>query len=430
MITYLASFIPCLSEHTTPLRRLLQKDVLYDWQHEHKQAFQKLKQLINNANKLQYFNPQRPSIVQVDASQYALGAALIQDNQVIAYASKSLTTTESRYANIEREMLACVFGAERFHTYLYGAPFSIQTDHKPLEMIIKKSINAAPARLQRMLLRLQKYDVNIQYCPGKEMILPDSLSRLPNTATGEEIKLNMTVSFVSFSQERIMELREATQQDELLSLLKEYIIEGFPEKQRELPPELRPYFSIRDELSIENGMILKGEQLIIPKLLQQWYLNAIHQGHQGITRCQQLAKSTIYWLGINNDIEKMINNCEPCQKHRASQPSESNYSIADDLPNIPWYTISADLLTVEGKHYLTIADYYTKYPFVESLTDLSSKAITEIMRKITAMFGIPNTIITDNGPQFIGSSFQAFVKEYGISHITSSPHHPKSHGFI
>jgi len=187
MVTYLAAYIPHLSDCTNDLRKLLKKDTEYQWHSEHQQAFEKLKHLINNTNTLQYFDPRKPTTIQVDASLYALGAALIQEGKVIAYASKSLTDAETRYANNERELLACVFGAEKFHTYVFGAPFVIESDHQSLEMITKKSLSAAPARLQRMLLRLQRYDYTIRYRPGKEMVLADSLSRLPTSIDSPEI---------------------------------------------------------------------------------------------------------------------------------------------------------------------------------------------------------------------------------------------------
>ena len=153
MFTYLAPYIPRLSEHTAPLRMLLQQNTEFQWNQSHDKALCRIKELIRQANTLSYFDPNVDAYIQVDASLEALGAALIQDDKVIAYASKSLTDTEKRYANIERELLACVFGAERFHTYLFGKHFVIETDHKPLEIISKKNLAAAPARLQRMLLR-------------------------------------------------------------------------------------------------------------------------------------------------------------------------------------------------------------------------------------------------------------------------------------
>ena len=131
---------------------------------------------------LQYFDSWKPIVIQVDASQKGLGAALLQDGRPITFASKALTPTEQRYANIEREMLACVFGAERFHTYVFGRSFTIESDHKPLEQINLKNLADTPARLQRMLLCLQNYDVKITYRPGREMLVADTLSRNNRTA--------------------------------------------------------------------------------------------------------------------------------------------------------------------------------------------------------------------------------------------------------
>ena len=129
---------------------------------------------------LNYFDPSKKSVIQVDASSRGLGAALIREGTPIAFASKSLTETEQRYANIERELLTVVFGYERFRTYIYGCAFEVESDHKSLGMIWLKNLTAAPPRLQLMLLRLQEYDMIITYRPGKEMLLADGLSRLPN----------------------------------------------------------------------------------------------------------------------------------------------------------------------------------------------------------------------------------------------------------
>jgi transposase InsO family protein len=428
MITYLGAYIPNLSDNTAILRQLLHKDNEYQWHHEHQEAFNKLKDLVRSANKLVYFDPEKPSVIQVDASSYALGAALVQDNNVIAYASKSLTETEQRYANIEREMLACVFGAERFHTYIYGKPFVIESDHRPLEMISKKTIGAAPARLQRMLLRLQRYAYTIQYRPGKEMTLADSLSRLPTTRPAKEIKLDVKVCFILFSEPRLQRLREETQKDPVLSELGKYISQGFPDTSREIHHSVRPYWSIRDELSMENGILLKGKQALIPPNLQKEYLSSIHECHQGITRCQQRAKGSVFWPGINKDIENLVGTCPQCQQHQVSQMKEPLQTV--EVPPIPWHTIGTDLFTLDGQQYLLIADYYTKYPIVEKLESLTSKTVTDITDRVFSMFGYPNRIISDNGPQFIGQDYQAMTKKHGIAHITSSPHHPKSHGFI
>ena len=158
MIQYLSPFIPKLSSKTAPL---LKKDTEYQWNETLNIAFQNLKDHIHENICLAYLKPNAKTTIQVDASMSGLGAMLINDNKIVAFASKRLTDTESRYANIERELLAVVFGCERFHTYVYRKEFQIESDHKPQENIQNKNIAQAPPRLQRMLLRLQPYDAQI-----------------------------------------------------------------------------------------------------------------------------------------------------------------------------------------------------------------------------------------------------------------------------
>ena len=430
-ITYLAPYIPNLSAHTSPLRTLLQKDSDFQWNHEQSTAFQEIKRLICEANTLTYFDPAKPTVIKVDASLTALGEALTQEGHVIAYASKSLNDTEKRYADIEREMLACVFGAERFHTYVFGKHFTIESDHKPLEVISKKNLTAAPARLQRMLLRLQRYDFTITYRPGKGMVLADSLSRLPSNADNSEINLDVKVCLIQFSMPRLNELRNETRDDPVLHELMEYVISGFPEHRRHMSPETRRFWSFRDEITMDNGILMKGKRVIIPARLKQSFLKDIHVGHQGITRCQQRAKSSLYWPNMHRDIEQYVQHCDQCQRYQASQPIEKLIPVANELPNIAWHTLGTDLFMLNGEHFIIIADYMSKYPIIEHLGhDTTSYAVAKITSKYISLFGAPHSIISDNGPQFIGKPYKQLMSSFNISHVTSSPHHSRSHGFI
>lgn len=433
MVTYLSSYIPRLSEMTAPLRALLSQDTQFEWLQSHQDTLNKIKKLVQDATNMVYFDKNKTSIVQVDASQRAIGAALLQDGKVVEFASKALKDAETRYANIERELLACVFGAERFAKYLLGGPkFIIQSDHKPLEMITKKNLAAAPARLQSMLIRLNKYDYEVEYKPGKEMILADTLSRLrrKNEETDEEIKLDVTIGFVQFSEEKKKKIKEEIQQDRELLTLKRTILNGFPEKMKDSPEEIRQYWPFRDELTIEDGLVVKGEQLVIPQTLRAGYLEKVHKGHLGITSCQNRAKRSIYWPGIYKQVEDLVNNCERCQEHQASQTKEPLEPVMPDTPNIPWYTIGTDLIEYGGKSYLVIADYYSKYMFVEPIANKTSRMVTRVTEKILTMFGNPEKIISDNGGEFIGEEYQHMLDTRGIVQVTSSPHWPRSHGFI
>ena len=200
MVNYMGTFIPNLSHHTEPLWAMLKKDNVFHWEEQQTWSFQQVKTLIVKANTtpLRYYDRNLPVTVQVDASLRGLGACLIQkhnrEDQPIAFASKSLTDMETRYANIERELLAIVFACQRFSTYLLGRRFIAESDHKPLEMIAMKNLANAPPHLQRMLLELQRYDVTIKYRPGKEMQLADALSCCP-ARDSQEIKLDMRVDY-------------------------------------------------------------------------------------------------------------------------------------------------------------------------------------------------------------------------------------------
>ena len=177
IVNYMGTFIPNLSHHTEPLRVMLKKDNVFHWKEQQTRSFQQIKYLIAKANNtpLTYYDRTLPVTVQADASLRGLGACLIRkhntEDQPIAFASKNLTDIETRYANIERELLAIMFSCQRFSTYLLGRSFIAESDHKPLEMIAMKNLANVPPSLKRMLLELQRYDVTIKYWPGAKMQL-------------------------------------------------------------------------------------------------------------------------------------------------------------------------------------------------------------------------------------------------------------------
>ena len=180
MTTYLAKFIPNYSQVAAPLRVLLEKDTEWHWSHPQETSFQELKRLITHSPVLKFFDPHKPTTISVDASSKGIGAVLLQEDNPIAYASKSLTTCQRNYAQIEKEMLAIVFGCTKFHDYIYGLPkVLVETDHKPLESILCKPLHQAPARLQRMIMSIQKYPINVHYKPGKQLFIADTLPRAP-----------------------------------------------------------------------------------------------------------------------------------------------------------------------------------------------------------------------------------------------------------
>ena len=176
MLTYLAKFIPNLSQIAAPLRVLLEKDTQWHWQDEQVQSFKVLKQLTAEAPILKYFDPSKHTKLSVNASFKGVGAVLLQEGHTIAYASKALTSSQQNYAQIEKNVCYC-FGCTRFHEYIYGMRTTEETDQKPLETILKTPLYQAPGRLQKMIMTVQKYSIDLVYCPSKELDIAEALSR-------------------------------------------------------------------------------------------------------------------------------------------------------------------------------------------------------------------------------------------------------------
>lgn len=430
--TYLSPFIPNLSTHTANLRNLIRKDAKYEWQQTHQEAFEKIKEMICEEVTLSYFDPRKDTTLQVDASLNGLGAVLMQDSKPIYFASRSLTDAEKRYANIERELLAVVFACEKFHMYVYRKQFTVESDHKPLEMIYLKNLVAAPARLQRLLLRLQGYQMRITYKPGKEMLLADAMSRLNPLPSRETVAINgINMSFSYFSNGKLTELKQTTNEDQEMTALREQIINGWPEKQRSLPQPLRQYWSYRDELTVEEGgVIMKGQRILIPKQCRKDILTKLHDAHQGIVKCQLRAKSTVFWPKINRDIEELVRSCPICMENSKAQSAEPLQP--HEIPTRPWQVIGTDLFTLDGSDYLIVADYYSKYTLIKSIPKgrSNSPTVVNLLKSIFSEHGIPERVISDNGPQYSSHIFKEFSQLWNFQHITSSPHYPQSNGFI
>jgi len=186
-VNYFSRFLPRLADVAQPLRDLTTKNAKYTWAKQHDIAFQEVKKLVVNYPVLKYYDCSAEVTLQCDASEKGLGAVLLQNGQPVAFASKTLSPTERRYAQIEKECLAIVFGCQRFSQYLSRREkITVESDHKPLQAIFKKSVLAAPCRLQRMLLRLQRFNLDVTYKPGSQMYIADHLSRAYLPSLGEE----------------------------------------------------------------------------------------------------------------------------------------------------------------------------------------------------------------------------------------------------
>ena len=194
---------------------------------DHQAVWAEVKRLITCAPVLRYYDPEEELTIQCDASQIGLGAALLQKGQPVSVASRVLTTAEQNYAQIEKENRAIVYGCERFDHYVYGRKVTVETDHKPLEALAKKPIYTVPKRLQRTMLRLQKYDRNIIYKKGNTLYITDTLSRAyltsPNRMTGkrdeEDFENVRSVEDLDVQKDQLSKIKAATAEDDFMGLI-------------------------------------------------------------------------------------------------------------------------------------------------------------------------------------------------------------------
>lgn len=241
------------------------------------------------------------------------------DWRPVTYASRVLSESETRYAQIEKEALAIVFAREKFHPFVYGRRILVETDHRPPIAIAQKSVADMPPRLQRFFIRLFKYDYVLQFIPGKDLVLADMLSRtatLPGAADEAEDMEVHAIQVVSslVSRRTKQRLQEETRADPYLSSVLEQLKAGAT-----IQGELKLFTS---ELSAADGVLLKGSKIVVPKSMRSEILGRIHEGHMGQNKCKARARRLVFWPGLGSDIENLVRTCQVCQKYAYSQPSE------------------------------------------------------------------------------------------------------------
>ena len=145
----------------------------------------------------------------------------------------------------------------------------------------------------------------------------------------------------------------------------------------------------------------------------------LHHGHQGIDRCRQQAKISVWWPGLSRHVEDFVRKCEHCAKHAVPRKEPM---IPSTLPDYPWQKVGTDLFVLGKDTYIVIVDYFSRYPEIMKLTSTTSLSIISALKGIFARHGIPETVVSDNGPQYSSQEFAEFAQAYSFHHVTSSPH--------
>ena len=295
-------------------------------------------------------------------------------------------------------------------------------------MINKKPIHAAPPCLQWMLLRLQFYDYTLQYKPGKELVLADRLSRFPSRKENSSIELHQHIQHILFTSDRINIIYGAVNRHPILSTVYYLTLNSWPGKVHKVPRIDWQFWGARDMLSIEEGLVVKGHRICIPPELYDISLNDLHKAHEGIEKMQHKARTAICWPDKDTNITEYIKWCKTCTQYKAAQPIQP--LLPWDVPKAPWQDLATEFFQFNNKEYLLVVDVFSKYPFILKVTTKTADTIINRLNQLISQYEYPKNLSVDNGSPFSSETFVKFLFGECIDHITSSPHYPKSNGYM
>ena len=431
LASYCSRYIADFETLVEPLRRITRKDQPFAWTDEQEKAFNELKDRLSSAPVLAYFNTNAHTQVIADASGVGLGAVLVQKQQdgsfrPVYYAARSLSDVERRYSQTEREALGLVWACERFQLYLIGREFDLLTDHKPLETIYGPRSRPS-ARIERWVLRLQSFAFKVVYIPGKQNIA-DVLSRLSGIDQPKRNKTEVYVRFVAESSvPRTMstqEIQVASGVDEELELVRDCISSGNFSKCDVA------YRAIQEELTTFGDMVLRQTRIVIPKALRKRVLELAHQGHQGIVKTKARLREKVWWPGIDKDCESYCKECHGCQL--VSQPNLPDPVESTLLPDGPWQDLALDFVGPfpTGEYILVMVDYYSRYFLVSIMKTITTEKLIAVMEKAIDFLGLPYSVTTDNGPQFVSREFEDYLRSINVEHRRTTPRWAQANGEV
>ena len=435
IVNYYRKFLRDPATVLDPLHQLLKKEVPWQWNNEHETAFKDVKTMLSSWKVLTPFDPQKPLVLTADASPVGIGAVLSHQTddgeKPIGFVSRALNSAERNYSQTEREALAIIFGVLRFQNYLYGHKFTIETDHRPLLGLFGKGYatsKIAAGRISRWCVFLNQFEYTMIYKEGTKILHADTLSRFPVSPPPSQSPLpSETINLINTfgcSPVTFKDIAEETKKDKLLMEIMHYIRTSWP---NEHSLELKPFFNRKLELSIQQGCIMWGQRVVIPKSLRRQIIDIIHEGHVGISKMKALSRSFVYWPKIDSDIEEEGRKCVQCQLHGNRPKSEQDHSW---MPSSKaWERLHADFAeNFLGTNFLIIVDAYSKWMEIYPQATLTSEATVRNLQRCFASYGVPKKFHTDNGGAFTSVYFNNFMKSNGVKHTTSAAYSPKTNG--
>nr|CAB3223623.1 uncharacterized protein K02A2.6-like [Phallusia mammillata] len=403
--------------------------------------------MLSSNNVLTHFDQTLPVGIACDASYVGIGAVLFHrypdgSERPIANASKTLTDSQRNYSQIQKKALAIVYALKKFYQYLFGRKFILMTDHKPLLSLFGPN-KATPAlaanRLARWALFLNQFSYDIVYRKTSEHQNTDVLSRLPvgqdpvfdgkESAHDVDTVCNIRTLSLQVQPSDSYSLQKETAKDPTLTKVMRYTREGWPAKFRveDINDPAESFRKIKESLSTCYGCLLYGSRAVIPESIRPKVLKLLHEGHLGMQRMKQLARTAVYWPNIDRDIVDLCRKCNTCAVY---QNAPSKVALHPWMsPEKPWSRLHVDhAINFMGYNWLLLIDAYSKYPCIHPTQSISAKTTIDLLENDFSHFGYPHTLVTDNAPTFMSEQFQNYCKERGIVHVTGAPYHPATNG--
>nr|XP_049462311.1 uncharacterized protein K02A2.6-like [Anopheles coluzzii]XP_049462313.1 uncharacterized protein K02A2.6-like [Anopheles coluzzii]XP_049462317.1 uncharacterized protein K02A2.6-like [Anopheles coluzzii]XP_049462318.1 uncharacterized protein K02A2.6-like [Anopheles coluzzii]XP_049462319.1 uncharacterized protein K02A2.6-like [Anopheles coluzzii] len=440
--TYYTSLIPNLSCRARPLRDVLLTDP-FEWTQAAEKAYQDIKVALISPQVLMQYDPSLPLILATDASKAGLGAVLSHrlsngSERPIAYASCTMSQTEQRYPMIDKEALAIVWAVKKFFHYLYARKFTLITDHKPLTQILhpEKSLpTLCISRMANYADYLAHFNFDIVYRPTNQNTNADYCSRIPNAPTENQSNRqfsheggNMDDEFDHFILKQIQQLpiraehiaRETRKDIQLGKIIQDLEHGRDLARMRYKAPEAK--------YTLTANCLMFEHRVVIPASLRKAIMNDLHAAHIGIVKMKGLARSYVYWPGIDSEIEQTAKSCTECARQATSPPKFNKHHW--EYPNSPCERIHIDYASpVAGAMLLVVVDAYSKWFEVKVTTSTTTNATISLLDELFAAYGAPVTVVSDNGPQFASADFTSHLKNTGVKyHKLTAPYHPATNG--
>ncbi len=431
MLGWLRKFLPELSEYLNAFRHLQKAHTAWTWTKT--EVFDRIKDALRRIQPLMAIKPGEPFALAADASAYGLGAALTQtdaegNDRPIFFASRLMNDHELRYAQVDKELLAVAWALERLDTLVYGQRITVRTDHKPLLGLIKKPMAHMSPRQQRLVSRLMRYDFELLYVPGRELVAADFLSRTASRE-GPECRCKMfgtdidvekafvsMVDCVDMTEDVMKKCRDAARTDTEYMAACAALKRGWSSSDKKNVAE---YWSHRDDLTQEDELLFFEGRLVVPRTARKDVLTFLHQGHVGMNTMGKRATATVWWPALRNDIKMKVDRCMECQMSRPAQRREPMLSF--EVPSAPGLTVHSDYFEFGARDYLIVVDGFSGWT---ELLPVSSKRPKELMRAMRVFMirnGVPKRFHSDQGSTFEAEEFQNFCRRWGIEFTDNSP---------